>query len=131
MLARVEKPDHHSSSDISSLTQQFRCMILPAKKPSRFFNRVDTFEKIDQSLGLEGSKASFRSIALFGLGGIGISSTAVRYIERKIEENEYGALFWAYGEKMASLRQSFTDIAMRLKLTGAKPNLHNENLILV
>lgn len=106
-------------------------MILPTKKPSRFFDRVDTFEKIDQVLGREGSKTSFRSIALFGLGGIGKSSIAARYIERKIEENEYDAVFWVYGEKTASLRQSFTDIAMRLKLPGAQLNLHDDNLILV
>lgn len=106
-------------------------MILPTQKPSRFFERVDTFEKIDQVLGREGSKTSFRSIALFGLGGIGKSSIAARYIERKIEEMEYDAVFWVYGENTASLRQSFTDIAMRLKLPGAQLNLHDDNLILV
>jgi hypothetical protein len=131
VAARPSGPDHHSASDIAALTQQFRCMILPTKKASRFFDRVDTFEKIDQALGRKGTNTSFRSIALFGLGGIGKSSIAARYIERKIEENEYDAVFWVYGEKTPSLRQSFTDIAMRLKLTGAQPNLHDDNLILV
>lgn len=138
-LARVEKlvsarpsgPDQHSASDITTLSEQFRCMILPTKKASRFFDRVDTFEKIDQVLGRKGSNTSFKSIALFGLGGLGKSSIAARYIERKIEENEYDAVFWVYGEKTASLRQSFTDIAMRLKLPGAQPISHDENLVLV
>lgn len=106
-------------------------MILPSKRTPRFFDRVETFEKIDQVLGRVGSNTSFRSITLWGLGGIGKSSIAARYIEKKIEENEYDAVFWVYGEKTASLRQSFTDIAMRLKLPGAQPNLHSENLILV
>lgn len=106
-------------------------MILPSRKTPRFFDRVETFEKIDQVLGRVGSNTSFQSIAIFGLGGIGKSSIAARYIEQKIERNEYEAVFWVYGEKTASLRQSFTDIAMRLKLPGAQPNLHNENLILV
>lgn len=106
-------------------------MKLPAKIYRSFFDRVDTFEKIDQVFGRDGSTTSFRSIALFGLGGIGKSFIAARYIERKIEEKKYDAMFWVYGETMASLRQSFTDIALRLKLPGVQPNLHDENLIQV
>ncbi|OJJ42592.1 hypothetical protein ASPZODRAFT_125317 [Penicilliopsis zonata CBS 506.65] len=136
-IARVEKliavsPSglgRHGSSDPA--VRPVRCMILPSKKTARFFDRVETFEKIDRVLGRVRTDTSFRSIALFGLGGIGKSSIAARYIEKKIEEDEYDAVFWVYGEKTASLRQSFTDIAMRLKLQGAQPNLHDENLILV
>lgn len=98
---------------------------------SRFFNRESTFEKIDQVLDRDGLAAAFRAIALFGLGGIGKSSIAARYIEQKMEEKKYDAVFWIYGETTASLRQSFTDVALRLKLPGAHPNLHNENLQLV
>lgn len=106
-------------------------MKLPTKIYPSFFNRDDTFEKIDQILGRDGSTTSFRSIALFGLGGVGKSSIAARYIERKMEEKKYDAMFWIYGETTASLRQSFTDIALRLKLPAAQPNLHDENLIQV
>ena len=106
-------------------------MKLPTRIYPSFFDRVDTFEKIDQVFGRDGSATSFRSIALFGLGGIGKSSIAARYIEREIGEKKYDAMFWVYGETTASLRQSFTDIALRLKLPGAQPNLHDENLIQV
>lgn len=106
-------------------------MQLPTKMYSRFFNRESTFEKIDQVLDRDGLAAAFRAIALFGLGGIGKSSIAARYIEQKMEEKKYDAVFWIYGETTASLRQSFTDVALRLKLPGAHPNLHNENLQLV
>ena len=116
---------------MATITQQLSFMKLPTRIYSSFFNRVDTFEKIDQVLGRDGPTTSFRSITLFGLGGIGKSSIAARYIERKIEEKKYDAMFWVYGETTASLRQSFTDIALRLKLSGAQPNLHDENLIQV
>lgn len=106
-------------------------MKLPTKIYPSFFDRDDIFEKIDQILGRDGSTTSFRSIALFGLGGVGKSSIAARYIERKMEEKKYDAIFWVYSETTASLRQSFTDIVLRLKLPGAKPNLHDENLIQV
>ncbi|UKZ73821.1 hypothetical protein TrVFT333_001474 [Trichoderma virens FT-333] len=84
-----------------------------------------------QILGRDGSTAAFRSIALFGLGGVGKSSIAVRYIEKKMGEKKYDVVFWVYGETTASLRQSFTDIALQLKLPGAQPNSHNENLRMV
>ncbi|UKZ68843.1 uncharacterized protein TrAtP1_009863 [Trichoderma atroviride] len=120
-----------SSLDVATITQQASLMKMPTKIYPSFFGRESTFEKIDQILGQDESTATFRSIALFGLGGIGKSSIAARYIERKMEEKKYDAVFWAYGETTASLRQSFTDIALRLKLPGAQPNLHNENLQLV
>lgn len=138
-LARIENPvsapspspDQTSSSDMAKITQQVSFLKLPTKIYSSFFNRVDIFEKIDQVFGRKGSITSFRSVALFGLGGVGKSSIAARYIERKFEEKEYDAMFWVYGETRASLRQSFTDIALRLKLPGAQPNLQDENLIQV
>lgn len=138
-LARVEKLvavrrsglDHQGPLGQASPQQRFRCMIMPSKKTARFFDRVDVFEKIDQALGGEGSSTAFRAVALFGLGGIGKSSIAARYLELKFENHEYDAVFWVHGEKTASLRQSFTDIAVRLKLDGAKPNLHDDNLALV
>ncbi|KAL6695359.1 pfs domain-containing protein [Trichoderma pleuroticola] len=120
-----------SSLGIASITQQVSLMQLPTKICSSFFDRESVFEEIDQVLGRDGSTIAFRSIALFGLGGIGKSSIAARYIERKMEEKTYDAVFWIYGETTASLRQSFTDVALRLKLPGAQPNLHNENLQLV
>ncbi|QYS99428.1 NB-ARC domain-containing protein [Trichoderma simmonsii] len=121
----------NSSVDIAAITQQVSFMQLPIKMCSNFFGRESTFEEIDQVLGQDGSATTFRSIVLFGLGGIGKSSIAAQYIERKLEEKKYDAVFWVYGETAASLRQSFTDVALRLKLPGAQPNLHNENLQLV
>ncbi|GFF21642.1 hypothetical protein ATEIFO6365_0015021400 [Aspergillus terreus] len=85
----------------------------------------------DHYTSLDTTTVTPLSRSLWGLGGTGKSSIAARYIEKKIEEDEYDVVFWVYGEKTASLRQSFTDIAMRLKLPGAQPNLHSENLILV
>ncbi|KAK4060264.1 uncharacterized protein Triagg1_10814 [Trichoderma aggressivum f. europaeum] len=135
-LSRVENPvtvlsplrGQSSSVDIPAITQQVSWMQLPTKMCSSFFGRESTFEEIDQVLGRDGSAATFQSIALFGLGGIGKSSIAARYIERKMEEKKYDVVFWAYGETTASLRQSFTDVALRLELPGAQPDLHNENL---
>ncbi|KID94053.1 pfs domain-containing protein, partial [Metarhizium majus ARSEF 297] len=122
------KSAQKQSTDAIVKAPKLRCLMLPPIKTTRFFDRVDVFEKLDQILG-KGSL--FRSVALYGLGGIGKSSIASTYIERKFNENDYEIALWVRGEKPESLRQSFTDIAMRLKLHGAQPQTHDENLLLV
>lgn len=138
MLAQVEKLDkinasakhrEHRNSTGSSGKPQIRCWMLSPTKISGFFDRIDVFDKIDQVLEPGSSNTSFRSMALFGLQGIGKSAIAPRYAEARDEEHAYNAVFWVCAEKMASLKQSFTDIALRLKLPGAQQHNHDENLI--
>lgn len=120
-----------TSSNTRLPEQPARCFLLSPIKVSRFFNRVDLFEKLDQALGQTATGASFRSVTLYGLGGIGKSAIATRYVEKKIKENAYDAVFWVHGEKSTALRQSFTRIALRLKLPGADAQKDDENLVLV
>ncbi|KAF1961988.1 hypothetical protein CC80DRAFT_522601 [Byssothecium circinans] len=118
-------------AEVKATEQKIRCLMLSPTKSSRFFNRVDIFEKLDSVLNRASTGTSFQSVALYGLGGIGKSAIAARYVELKVDSNDLDAVFWVHGEKAASLRQSFTDIAMRLKLPEAHPQNHDENLILV
>lgn len=108
-----------------------RILMTPQTKTIQFFDRVDVFEKLDQILAPAAGKTSFQSVALHGLGGVGKSTLASTYIETKFEEGVYDVILWARGETPSSLRQSITDIAMRLKLSEAQPQSHDENLILV
>ncbi|KAJ2993997.1 hypothetical protein NUW58_g1673 [Xylaria curta] len=105
-------------------------LLLPQTRTLRFFDREDIFEKLDTIFGDE-LQTPFKSVALWGLGGIGKSSIALQYIERKVAKDEYHAMFWVNSEKDASIRQSFTDIALKLKLPGARPQTHDENMDLV
>ncbi len=84
----------------------------------------DHFNQVDPN-------QSFRSLAIYGLGGVGKSSVALRFAEAKFQKGELDALFWVYSEKLVTIRQSFTDIAMRLKLPDARAGDHEENLALV
>lgn len=70
---------------------------------------------------------SFRSIALYGLGEVGKSSVALEYAEKKIRNGELDAMFWVPSEKAVNIRQTFTYIALRLKLPDARPADHEEN----
>lgn len=125
---RVQSPP---STVANTAATKLHCLMLPQTKTARVFDRVDVFEKLDQILDPAAGRTSFRSVALHGLGGVGKSTIASTYVETKFGENVYDVVLWVRGEKPSSLRQSFTDIAMRLKLPGAQPQTHNENLILV
>jgi hypothetical protein len=107
------------------------CVILPAIRTSRFFDRTDVIEKMDHHFNQADPDSTFRSLALYGLGGVGKSSVALRFVESKIRRGELDAMFWVYSEKLVTIRQSFTDIAMQLKLPDARPKDHDENHALV
>ncbi|KAH0553214.1 hypothetical protein GP486_006614, partial [Trichoglossum hirsutum] len=133
-LVRINSPTRvrsPPSTDANITASNLRCLLLPHIKTTRFFDRVDVFEKLDQILGPTAKRTSFRSVALHGLGGVGKSAIASTYIKKKFDENDYDVVLWVCGETPSSLRQSFTDIAMRLKLPGAQPQTHDENTILV
>ncbi|KAI9842891.1 MAG: hypothetical protein M1837_006723 [Sclerophora amabilis] len=133
-LVRINSPTLVKSlvsTNANVAATRLHCLMLPQTKTARFFARVDVFEKLDRILGPAAGNKSLRSVALHGLSGVGKSTIASTYIEKKFEENDYDVVLWVRGEKPSSLRQSFTDIAMRLKLCGAQAQAHDENLILV
>lgn len=107
------------------------CVILPTTRISRFFDRDDILHKIDDHFRKDSNAESFQSLALYGLGGVGKSSVASKYANMKLRRDELDAMFWVQSEKLVSIRQSFTDIAMRLKLPDARPKDHDENRALV
>jgi hypothetical protein len=109
------------------------CFIFPTSRTTRFFNRTDVSLQMDTFFGYGTLKpqSSFRSLALYGLGGAGKSSVAMKYAETRRRRGDIDAMFWISSEKEVSMRQSFTDIALRLKLPDAQPKDHDENRTLV
>jgi hypothetical protein len=121
-LKRVSLPDEQARQ---------QCVILPSIRTSRFFDRIDVVQNIDDYFNQVDPEQSFRSLALHGLAGVGKSTVALRFAENKFRRGELDALFWVHSEKLVSIRQSFTDIAIRLKLTDAHQGDHDENRFLV
>jgi hypothetical protein len=107
------------------------CVILPRFRTSHFFDRTDVIERMENYFNQVDFDTTFRSLAIHGLGGVGKSTVALKYAERKLQNSELDVLCWVYSEKLVSLRQSFTDIALRLKLPDARPGDHEENHALV
>lgn len=105
------------------------CVVLPNIRTPKFFDRVDVVQRIEEYFDTDNTDSgqSLRSLALHGLGGVGKSTIALRYAEKKLERNELDALFWVRSENLVSIKQGFTDIALGLKLPDTNKSDHDEN----
>ncbi|KAL9098012.1 MAG: hypothetical protein Q9163_006238 [Psora crenata] len=126
----VFKPSPHQSPDEPA---SLPCFVYPTARTLRFFDRTEDIIHMDRHFnnGVQDASQPFRSLALYGMGGVGKSSVALRYAETRIRRKELDAMFWIAGGKEVTIRQSFTDIAVRLKLPGAQPKDHDQNRTLV
>ncbi|CAI6073766.1 unnamed protein product [Clonostachys chloroleuca] len=137
-LSRLSKIDTASPFPVDPTTTggvrstpKQRCILMPPVKTNRIFDRLDVFLQLEELLAADAGDGSLQSIALHGLGGVGKTSIASSYAEKKYSQEAYDVVLWVHGEKDASLRQSYTDIALRLKLPGAQLLAHEENHLLV
>ncbi|KAG9231050.1 hypothetical protein BJ875DRAFT_487377 [Amylocarpus encephaloides] len=85
-----------------------------------FFGPRDVFDSLDKVLGSFKRPSLFRSVALCGVDGIGKSTIAAEYVNAKALHDEYNHVFWVHGESYNSLMESFTDIALHLKIPDDK-----------
>lgn len=95
------------------------------------FDRVDVIQKIEDHFKKDITTDSVRSLAIHGLGGVGKSIVALRYAGTRLQKGELDALFWVHSDKLVSIKQSFTNIAQRLKLLDARQGDHDDNQALV
>lgn len=119
------------NSSLSDEEAKLPCIILPSIRTSRFFDRVDIIKDIENHFHKIKPEDSFQSLAIHGLGGVGKSTVALRYAEHKLQRDELDALFWVHSEKLVSIKQSFTNMAIRLKLPDAREGDHEENQALM
>ena len=104
------------------------CIILPVAKNAHFYDRGGVINSIQAHLD-NPSEQGFHSLALYGLGGVGKSHVALRYAHSRTDELD--AILWIHSETATAISQSFSEIAVRLKLPSAEPRKHSENRILV
>lgn len=110
---------------------QSRCIMFPSFRTSRFFDRPDVVQKMNERLDGTDPDLAFGSLAIHGLRGVGKSTTALRYAETKLQRGELDLLFWVHAEKPFSLSSSFNVIARRLELPKVKFGIFDDNRALV
>ncbi|PKY07762.1 hypothetical protein P168DRAFT_322995 [Aspergillus campestris IBT 28561] len=107
------------------------CFVLPPIRTARFFNRDEVIEKIEQYFQDTDATSPLRSLALYGMGGVGKSHVAMKFLEKKLATKDFDAIFWVGAESPVAIQQSFTDIALRLKLPDTAPATHDENRMIL
>jgi Cdc6-like AAA superfamily ATPase len=112
-------------------TAQLPCFVLPSVQTARFFDRDDVVEKIERHFQDGDSSSSLRSLALYGMGGVGKSHVAMKYLEKKLANKDFNAVFWVNAENPVSIQHSFTDIALKLKLPDTGQASHDENRMIL
>jgi hypothetical protein len=105
--------------------------MFPTFRVAKFYDRTEYISDMNRFFEKHGDDETFPSLALWGLGGVGKSSLALRFAETKIREEQLDVLFWIRSEKEVTMKQSFTEMAVKLKLPGANAVDHSENKVLV
>ncbi|KAK2591946.1 hypothetical protein QQS21_010350 [Conoideocrella luteorostrata] len=106
-----------------------RCMMAPALIMTPIYDRVEAYSQMDTFL--DSGKNEFASLVLYGPTALGKSTIACEYAKKRFDEGRYDNVLWANGESLVSVLHSFTNIALRLKIPGARSDNHQENCILV
>ncbi|KAK2596204.1 hypothetical protein QQS21_006352 [Conoideocrella luteorostrata] len=108
----------------------FPCHTLPVAENHWFFGRRDILRQLENHLTPADTSSRLSSTALYGLGGIGKTQTALAYAYQKQEELD--AILWISAEDEYSIQQGFSKAAVdALKLEEAHPQSHQKNMILV
>ena len=96
----------------------FPIQMLPYRKNPRFYGRTSELDKINKALDwkIPGTKP-LRTYTIYGRRGVGKTELALEYAYSN--PAGFDAIFWVGCETGLILRQSFTDMAVRLNLPGA------------
>lgn len=94
---------------------------LPFRGFPHFWGREDILKKIGEELDHKEKDRKLRSLAIWGIGGVGKSQTAYAYARGQIKQG-IDAVFWVKAETELQLKEAYTDIAVSLKLEGASLN---------
>ena len=104
---------------------------LPVSQNALFYDRDSIIARIDAVFFPSSGEQVFRSLVLYGIGGVGKSQVALKYTRIKIIKRELDAVFWLNSEKEIDLASSFTEAALALGLPRASKERHGENRVLL
>jgi predicted ATP-dependent serine protease len=96
---------------------------IPFAENPRFSCREDVLKDLNQYLGAEVDASSLRSMALFGMGGVGKTQIAIQYAYRNLDK--FDIVLWIAADNSLSVGQSFRSIAEGLGLLETDEELRD------
>lgn len=97
------------------------CHFLPFGHNPNFYGRTTTLQQIQEALAVRDGDFRIRSIALWGMGGIGKSQIALEFASRQ-DSAELPIILWIPSEKETEVATAFNKAAQKLNLPGVLPS---------
>ena len=118
--ALIKKLGDVGLEDLSYESLSLPCCVVPTEN-KKYFVREDVMGLVRQKLvHIEGGPP-LRSLALWGMGGIGKTQIALAYAHECIK-NGVKAVFWVTAEESLDIPKQFTAIAFAMKMPGTNPD---------
>jgi NB-ARC domain len=95
-------------------SKRIRYSSLPFATNNKFSGREDVLSTIQQSLDPEGIASLVKSVALFGMGGVGKTQIAIQYAYQNFDK--FDVILWVAADNAITIGQSFRTIADGLGL---------------
>ena len=92
------------------------CYCIPLGIADRFFGRAEALQQVEEVLQPGKDRGGVRSIALYGMGGVGKTQIALRYANNS--RNSFDAILWISADSSIKMAQSFLEVAQRLELVS-------------
>ena len=103
---KTEKPQRHDQS----------CYHLPQTVNPRFWGRSEVICKIKEALDPDDQAQDQRSFAIWGMGGVGKTQIALKYVASN--RQQFNTIIWISAGSSIQVSQSFRDVAGRLGFSG-------------
>jgi tetratricopeptide (TPR) repeat protein len=95
--------------------------IVPFERNCRFTGREPELARLEKMLLAKHHDRTLK-LAIAGLGGVGKTQLVLELLYRLTDKQQYSSVFWISAVNMDTLRQSYLDIAQKLRI----PGLENE-----
>src|SRR5579862_9066875 len=96
--------------------QTLNYFMVPFEKNEHFVGRIELLEQLFRNLCTTKPRQYNHRVALFGLGGVGKTQTALSYVYSR--RAFYRSIFWISGVDQAALLSDFQQIAIDTGCTG-------------
>lgn len=108
-----------SSLAAGSTKRRFRILV-PMSRNKFFFGRKEELQKMHEFLNPQVDEEEVRSCALYGIGGIGKTQTALEYAYKY--KDSFSVIIWLRAESDPTLAQDYGEIATKLGLVARSTN---------